>query len=231
MRPTISSAPYPNPETSRDDRASSLNRREFLRRVVAASGILLTGLVASWELVQKLPQSVASATASSSTESSGQPQPASESTTQTVTDLQTVTVTEYGSGQSTQQSSTSQQSAISSQTSQQTSQASSSTSQAVPPGYVLVTPLSALAGKSSAYFNHPSRGLSILLNSAGQWKAFSATCTHAPCTVQYTGSAIACPCHGGTYNPNTGAVTGGPPPAPLPELGVLIQNSSVYVTA
>jgi Rieske Fe-S protein len=199
----------------------SLNRREFLRRVVAASGILITGLVSSWELIQKFPQSGASATGSAA--SGGQP-PATQSTTQTVTDLQTVTVTEYASGQSTQQNSTSQQSTTSSQT-------SSSTSQAPPPGYVLVTPLSALAGRSSAYFNHPSRGLSLLLNSAGQWRAFSATCTHAPCTVQYTGSAISCPCHGGTYNPNTGAVTGGPPPAPLPELGVLVQSANLYVTA
>ncbi len=194
----------------------SLNRREFLRRVVAASGILITGLVSSWELIQKFPQSGASTSGSAA--SGGQP-PASQSTTQTVTDLQTVTVTEYASGQSTQQSSTSQQSTT------------SSTSQAAPPGYVLVTPLSALAGRSSAYFNHPSRGLSLLLNSAGQWRAFSATCTHAPCTVQYNGTAIACPCHGGTYNPDTGAVTGGPPPAPLPELGVLVQNGNVYVTA
>jgi Rieske Fe-S protein len=191
--------------------------------MVAASGILVTGLVTSWELIQKLP-SGANATRSTGTESSGQPPPASESTTQTVTDLQTVTVTEYFSGQGTQQASTSQQSASSSQT-------SSSTSQSAPPGYVLVTPLSALSGRTSAYFNHPSRGLSILVNSAGQWKAFSATCTHAPCTVQYAGSAISCPCHGGTYNPNTGAVTGGPPPAPLPELGVLVQNGNLYVTA
>jgi Rieske Fe-S protein len=192
--------------------------------MLAASGILVTGLVTSWELVKKLPQSGANATGSS-TENTGQPPPASESTTQTVTDLQTVTVTEYVSGQQTQQVSTSQQSASSS------SQASSSTSQSTPPGYVLVTPLSALSGRTSAYFNHPSRGMSILVNSAGQWKAFSATCTHAPCTVQYAGSAISCPCHGGTYDPNTGAVTGGPPPAPLPELGVLVQNCNLYVTA
>jgi Rieske Fe-S protein len=187
--------------------------------MVAASGILATGLVTSWELVQKLPQGGANANRSGS-----QPPPVSESTTQTTTDLQTVTVTEYVSGQGTPQVSTSQQSTSS-------SQASSSTSQSAPPGYVLVTPLSALSGRTSAYFDHPSRGLSILVNSAGQWRAFSATCTHAPCTVQYTGSAMSCPCHGGSFSPNTGAVLGGPPPAPLPELGVLIQNGDVYVTA
>ncbi|HEV2389223.1 MAG TPA: Rieske (2Fe-2S) protein [Nitrososphaerales archaeon] len=181
----------------------SLNRREFLRRVVAGSGILVTGLLSSWELIQKFPQG-------------GGQQSATEST-RTVTDLQTVTVTENASGQSTQQRSSSSQTL--------------SSSQAAPPGYVLVTALGALAGKTSAYFNHPTRGLSLLLNSGGQWRAFSATCTHAPCTVQYAGSTISCPCHGGTYNPNTGAVTGGPPPAPLPELAVLVQNANLYVTA
>jgi len=40
------------------------------------------------------------------------------------------------------------------------------------------------------------------------------------------------PCPGGSLNPNMGAVLGGPPPAPLPELGVLIQNGDdVYVPA
>lgn len=188
--------------------------------MVAGSGILITGLLSSWELIQKFPQSGAKSTGSAA---GGGQQSAVEST-QTVTDLQTVTVTENASGQSTQQSSTSQQSST-------TSQTSSSTSQSAPPGYILVTPLSALAGKTSAYFNHPTQGLSLLVNSGGQWRAFSATCTHAPCTVQYAGSAISCPCHGGTYNPNTGAVTGGPPPSPLPELTVLVQNANLYVTA
>src|SRR5579863_1765483 len=116
--------------------------------MVVASGILATGLVTSWELVRKLPQK-GEATPRSGSQS---PPPASESTTRTVTDLQTVTVTEYVSGQGTQQVSTSQQSTSS-------SQASSSTSQSAPPGYVLVTPLSALSGRTSAYFDHPSRGL------------------------------------------------------------------------
>jgi len=202
----------------------SLNRREFLRRIVAGSGILITGLVSSWELIQKLPQGGFNSPGSAGNATVPLLPPAAESSTQTVTDTQTVTVTDYASGQSASQSSTSTQSSTSSQT-------SSSSSQSTPPGYILVTPLSALAGKSSAYFKHPSRGLSLLLNSGGQWKAFSATCTHAPCTVQYGGSTITCPCHGGSFDANTGAVLGGPPPAPLPELGVLVQNGNVYVQA
>ncbi len=183
----------------------------------AASALLVTGLVSSWELIQGPPKSaVELANASGIT----QP-PSSSQTAAQAAGAQTVTVTEYVSGPSTpQQNATSQ-----------TSQVTSSSNQPVPAGYVLVTSLSALAGRTSAYFNHPSRGISILVNLAGQWKAFSATCTHAPCTVQYSGSSISCPCHGGSFNPSNGAVQSGPPPAPLPQFGVLVHNGNLYVTA
>ena len=201
--------------------------------MVAASGLLITGLVSSWELIQNLSKNPdgTSASETSSSTASIQPPPSPDTTSQTTTEQQTVTVTEYVSGPSTQQGITSQQSASSSQASQQTSQVTSSTAQQAPAGYILVASMSALAGKTSAYFNHPSHGLSLLVSLAGQWIAFSATCTHAPCTVQYNGSTIRCPCHGGTYNPSTGAVQSGPPPAPLPQYGVLIQNNNLYVTA
>ena len=121
----------------------------------------------------------------------------------------------------------------SSQVASSTSSTSSSSSAAapVPAGYVLVAAMSSLAGKTSAYFNHPSRGLSLLLNQGGQWNAFSATCTHAPCTVKYTGSAIYCPCHDGYFNPSNGAVTRGPPPRALHQFGVLIQDANLFVTS
>ena len=125
------------------------------------------------------------------------------------------------------QQSSSQQSA-SGETSNSTSTQFTSNS-TVPTGYSLITPLSQLSGKSYAYFTHPTFGSSILVNVGGQWKAFSATCTHRPCTVQYQTSSIYCPCHGGTFNPINGNVEGGPPPTPLPEYAVLIQNNSVYV--
>jgi len=104
------------------------------------------------------------------------------------------------------------------------------TSQSVPAGYVFVTGLAALDGKTSAYFNHPYGGLSILLSLNGQWKAFEATCTHAPCTVNYNGSQISCPCHGGAFDPTNGNVISGPPPTRLPEYGVFIQGGNLYVS-
>ncbi|HKT22176.1 MAG TPA: Rieske (2Fe-2S) protein [Nitrososphaerales archaeon] len=104
------------------------------------------------------------------------------------------------------------------------------TQQQAPSGYVYVAPLSALAGKTSAYFSHPSHGSSILVDFGGQWRAFSALCTHAGCVVDFTGSSIYCPCHAGYFSPSNGSVQGGPPPSPLPEYGVTVQAGAVYVS-
>jgi Rieske Fe-S protein len=99
------------------------------------------------------------------------------------------------------------------------------------PGYVLIGPSSSLSGRKSAYFTHPTHGSSMLVNDNGTWKAFSAICTHAPCTVQYGGgSAISCPCHGATFSPSDGSVLGGPAPAPLAEYGVQIVGGSLFVS-
>lgn len=99
----------------------------------------------------------------------------------------------------------------------------------VPSGYLYLAPLSAVAGKSYAYFNHPNFGSSILLNDAGKWRAFSAICTHAGCTVNFTGSEIYCPCHGGYFSATNGSVISGPPPTKLQEYDVITANNALYV--
>jgi Rieske Fe-S protein len=106
---------------------------------------------------------------------------------------------------------------------------SQSSSVAVPSGYSLIASLSQLSGKTYAYFSHPTFGSSLLVSIGGQWKAFSATCTHRPCTVQYQNSVIYCPCHDGTFSASNGNVEGGPPPIPLPEYSVLVQGTNLYV--
>jgi Rieske Fe-S protein len=124
------------------------------------------------------------------------------------------------------------------QTAQQSSQGSQSGSSATsviqaPAGYVFITAFTNLSGKTSAFFKHPTQGTSLLISSSGQWKAFSATCTHQPCTVQYSGgSSIRCPCHGATFSTSNGSVLGGPAPRPLPEYGVQVDaNGNLFVTA
>ena len=59
--------------------------------------------------------------------------------------------------------------------------------------------------------------------------AFSASCTHLCCTVQFTGKGFACPCHGSTYD-LSGRVTGGPAPRSLTSLPVCADACGVYVT-
>jgi len=97
-------------------------------------------------------------------------------------------------------------------------------------GYIFLTSISNLNGKSSSYFNHPSYGSSLLFKYNGAWKAFSATCTHRPCPVSFTGSTIECPCHAGYFSPVDGRVQGGPPPAPLPQYDVKTIGDNIYVS-
>ena len=87
-----------------------------------------------------------------------------------------------------------------------------------------------MSGKTSAYFTHPSHGSSILVNLSGQWRAFSAICTHRPCTVDFQSSELYCPCHGATFSATNGSVTRGPASSKLGEYGVIVQNGGVYVS-
>lgn len=73
-------------------------------------------------------------------------------------------------------------------------------------------------------------GNTIVIKTSTGYEALSLICTHAGCTVNYTGSGFYCPCHGGRYN-NTGAVTGGPPPAPLTKYTVSKTGNILTVTA
>jgi cytochrome b6-f complex iron-sulfur subunit len=73
----------------------------------------------------------------------------------------------------------------------------------------------------------------IVVNTAqGGVKAFSAICTHLGCIVEWDPNrqVILCPCHDGRFNPVTGAVISGPPPSPLPQLGLTVEDEAVYVS-
>ena len=205
-----------------------VNRREFLKRMTAF--VLLGGAAAGgfWETLQRqlnqgngqkgvstLPLLTGSNTTDSGTSSTSQGAPSS------VTSTSTSTTPDSQSRQSTQSSS--------SVTGSTSASSSTSSSQTVPSGYVLLAPLSALSGRTSAFFTHPNYGLSLLLYYNGQWKAFNASCTHAGCTVQFTGSSVYCPCHAGYFSASNGSVQSGPPPSALAEYAVLVQNSNLYV--
>jgi cytochrome b6-f complex iron-sulfur subunit len=65
----------------------------------------------------------------------------------------------------------------------------------------------------------------------GELRAFSATCTHLDCTVQYRQDqgVIWCACHNGKYDFN-GRNIAGPPPRPLDEYRVVVQGEEVLIS-
>jgi|GEM_PF-235944 len=67
---------------------------------------------------------------------------------------------------------------------------------------------------------------------AREWISMTAVCTHLGCTVQYEPQAdrIHCACHGGVYNPYTGANVSGPPPKPLKLFKVAVNEADVKVS-
>ncbi len=72
----------------------------------------------------------------------------------------------------------------------------------------------------------------ILIRTAeDKLRAFSATCTHLDCTVQYRKDfgAIWCACHNGKYDLN-GRNISGPPPRPLDEYRVVVQENEVLIS-
>ena len=66
----------------------------------------------------------------------------------------------------------------------------------------------------------------------GTWVALTAVCTHLGCTVQYEPqmNRIHCACHGGVYDPRTGANVSGPPPKPLKLFKVAVNDTGVLVS-
>jgi cytochrome b6-f complex iron-sulfur subunit len=81
--------------------------------------------------------------------------------------------------------------------------------------------------KIFAFGNQPG----ILIRTADGYKAFSATCTHLHCTVQFRADLqqIWCACHNGFYD-LSGRNVAGPPPRPLEEYAVHVSNGDIVVS-
>jgi thiosulfate dehydrogenase [quinone] large subunit len=100
----------------------------------------------------------------------------------------------------------------------------------VPANAVKLGPSSRLPSGQGATYPDPRDGSPdiVVRHNDGRLSAFSAVCTHAGCTVGYQGGQIVCPCHGGTFDPNSGAVISGPPPSGLARRKVVEAGGSIY---
>lgn len=62
----------------------------------------------------------------------------------------------------------------------------------------------------------------------GQYKAFSAQCTHAGCLLDKVEDNVGnCPCHGSHFDTTTGKAMRGPATAPLPSVPVRIEGGKL----
>lgn len=64
----------------------------------------------------------------------------------------------------------------------------------------------------------------------GDFKAFTAVCTHQGCAVAEVASGqITCPCHGSAFSIEDGSVVAGPAPKPLPAKTVEVQGDRLSI--
>lgn len=88
-----------------------------------------------------------------------------------------------------------------------------------------------VANNTGKIFKFGSKPGIIIRTESGDLKAFSASCTHLDCIVQYDPSSkqIICACHNGKYD-LSGKNVSGPPPRPLEEFTVNVKGDDITVT-
>jgi cytochrome b6-f complex iron-sulfur subunit len=108
----------------------------------------------------------------------------------------------------------------------------------IPPKVVESSASSVVAAKSAELkpnqgkiFRFGSKPGLLIETPSGEYRAFSAICTHLDCTVQYRPEEklIWCACHNGRYD-LTGKNISGPPPRPLEEYRVNVRGDEIVVS-
>ena len=83
-------------------------------------------------------------------------------------------------------------------------------------------------------FRYPTENEPAILVklSDGTFRAFSQRCTHLLCPVHFKpdDDSLYCPCHNGSFNAKDGSVQFGPPPKPLPQYNVKVDDGVVWIT-
>lgn len=90
---------------------------------------------------------------------------------------------------------------------------------------------SAFAKNTAEIVKFGRKPVILVRTESGEFRAFSATCTHLDCIVQYRGDLhqIWCACHNGLYDLQ-GRNVSGPPPKPLEEYAVNVVNDEIMVS-
>ena len=96
---------------------------------------------------------------------------------------------------------------------------------------VVAAKVGELKNNSGKIFKFGSQPALLVRTADGEYRAFSAVCTHLSCTVQYRADLqeIWCACHNGLYD-LAGRNVSGPPPRPLERFAVNVQEEDVIVT-
>jgi Rieske Fe-S protein len=65
----------------------------------------------------------------------------------------------------------------------------------------------------------------------GDFKAFTAVCTHQGCLVgRVEGDQIQCPCHGSAFSIADGSVVNGPATSPLDEVAISVEGDQITLS-
>ncbi|OGU57333.1 MAG: hypothetical protein A2V66_03030 [Ignavibacteria bacterium RBG_13_36_8] len=108
----------------------------------------------------------------------------------------------------------------------------------IPPKIAEAKVTSVKVGKASEFEQNSSKIIKfgrkpvlLIKKESGEFGAFSATCTHLDCIVQYRTDTkqIWCACHNGVYDLK-GRNVSGPPPRPLEEFVVKTVNDEIIIT-
>jgi thiosulfate dehydrogenase [quinone] large subunit len=99
-----------------------------------------------------------------------------------------------------------------------------------PSGRVIAQAAQVAPGSAVSFTDNSGTPALLVHETSGEFRAFSAVCTHAGCLVGYQSGDFFCPCHGGRYSGLTGAVIAGPPPTPLQQVQVSVSNGEVFLT-
>ena len=73
------------------------------------------------------------------------------------------------------------------------------------------------------------QGVVVTQPAAGEFKAFSSTCTHQGCAVNEIAGTINCPCHGSQFSLEDGSAVQGPATEPLESIPITVEGDQVVL--